>query len=140
MRAKRVSCFPCRSNFKPSRLSDVDFQKYAQATQTQLAQSKVVKVSALPWKRGDLDAGGFRILAAVRRVFPQVKSLLMDLPTFELYRHRAVVESDRQFEVRATLTEPEYNLSQYLAQENLRLEQDALRDSHVNAEIRRVLG
>ncbi len=105
----------------------------------------VTRFRRIPWLDladlyywGDLDADGFRILANLRRSDPQVQSLLMDRHTFQVHRHRAVAGNGRQFDAQPTLTESKNGLLQYFAQENLRLEQETLRDSHVNSAIRRI--
>ena len=72
---------------------------------------------------GDLDAQGFQILSLLRSHFGQVKSFLMDRPTFDEF-----FEGDKgtptNVEKDLCLTPEENEMFQYLKIHNLRLEQE----------------
>lgn len=74
---------------------------------------------------GDLDTQGFQILSLLRSHFGQVKSFLMDRPTFD-----AFFEGDKgtptNIERDLSLTLEENDMFQYLKLNNLRLEQEKI--------------
>lgn len=74
----------------------------------------------------DLDVQGFQMLSQLRSYFPQVKSLLMDVEAFEKYQNFVVSGTVSQVKNLPFLTESESSLHKYLAENNLRLEQERI--------------
>jgi hypothetical protein len=86
-------------------------------------------VPILYW--GDLDVEGFEILAMLRRQFPQVRSMLMDLETIHSFEQLATPGNGHAPNTPAELTEPESAAFNYLKTNNLRIEQEHLLQSFV---------
>ncbi len=80
---------------------------------------------------GDLDAQGFEILALLRRSLPQVQSIMMDDQTFETFRKFAVTGIPTVPISYPELTNDEAILCQWLADHNLRLEQERIQSAYV---------
>ena len=82
------------------------------------------------WYWGDMDAHGFEILSQVRGYFPQTKSWLMDIATFERF-----FENDpgsiSLVNVSLNLTEEETFLYNKIKLNNWRLEQEKIPLAHV---------
>ncbi len=99
---------------------------------------KVSGLALLPWLQecsivywGDLDAQGFQILAQLRAIFPHVVSLMMDEETLNRYRHFCVEGTPCTVRQLPCLTPEEQTLFSYLAEQNIRLEQEHI--SHAYA-------
>ena len=75
---------------------------------------------------GDLDAHGFQILSLLRETFPHVTSLMMDETTLQTFSHFWVRGTPCTVQQLACLTPEEHALFQYLARENIRLEQERI--------------
>jgi hypothetical protein len=84
---------------------------------------------------GDLDAQGFQILSLLRAAFSAATSLLMDEATFTAFRAFAVPGTPSAIAEVPHLTPPERALSDLLARENLRLEQERISQSYVIAHL-----
>ena len=74
---------------------------------------------------GDIDVHGFQILAALRKHFPSVQSLLMDMSTFD-HHYRSGQGGEFQAANLALLQAAEQQLYQKLLTTNARLEQEHL--------------
>lgn len=80
---------------------------------------------------GDLDAQGFEILSQFRSYFPLVKSILMDMKTFEkFFEYDSGTPSNISIEL--NLTDEEQQLYDFLKVNNWRLEQEKLPFDYVN--------
>lgn len=75
---------------------------------------------------GDLDIQGFHILAQLRHIFPDVKSVLMDQKTLETFANYTVKGVPQAGQLIEGLTAEEVVLAHYLQQENIRLEQERI--------------
>ncbi len=83
------------------------------------------------WYWGDMDAHGFEILSQVRGYFPQTKSWLMDMETFErFFEHDPGTIST--VAVALNLTEEESLLYNKVKSNNWRLEQEKIPLAYVN--------
>lgn len=78
------------------------------------------------WYWGDLDVEGFEILASLRRIFPQVRSVAMDQATFMAYRSLAVAGVGRSPSAPRELTDSERIAFELCRDANLRIEQERL--------------
>lgn len=74
---------------------------------------------------GDLDAQGFQILSEIRTHFEQVESFLMDRHTFDLF-YEGDKGTETNAEKKLCLTPEEYEMFEYLKENNLRLEQEKI--------------
>lgn len=82
---------------------------------------------------GDLDAHGFLMLHQMRSYFPQTLSAMMDRKTFELFNGEGLVSGEKMnLENLPTLTGPELEMFTFLKENNLRLEQEKIRQEYVN--------
>lgn len=84
---------------------------------------------------GDLDAHGFEILAVLRRVLPQVESVMMDATTwaqFPSYRVPGVSTRSQSDLYIPHLRDGEAEMFQLLASTNLRLEQERIPQAYAN--------
>lgn len=75
---------------------------------------------------GDLDVSGFEILSALRAVFPQTRSLLMDEGTLETWRHLAQPWSGKSADALPYLTAAEQAAYTICRRHGLRIEQERL--------------
>ncbi len=80
---------------------------------------------------GDIDAHGFQILSSLRSVFPHVVSLMMDKTTLQTFKEFQVAGTPTSAQHLPYLTSEEHVLFEYLAKENIRLEQERI--SHTYA-------
>jgi hypothetical protein len=80
---------------------------------------------------GDIDAQGFQILSQFRSYFPQAKSILMDIQTFEKFFENDYGTSTNIFS-QLNLTEEEQQLYDILRTNNWRLEQEKIPFDYVN--------
>lgn len=80
---------------------------------------------------GDLDTHGFMILSRLRSFLPGVRSLMMDVPTFEAFREYAVKGPPSEVETLPYLAPAEQALFQSLARTRLRLEQERIAHAYV---------
>ena len=90
---------------------------------------------------GDIDEHGFQILHQLRTYYPQVKSILMDKITFNLFRTFAVNGPRNNVEFLNMLTYDENALFQHLKSlhEKNRLEQEKLLQLYVDNVLKKVL-
>ena len=83
---------------------------------------------------GDLDSHGFAILNQMRTYFPQTVSAMMDMETFELFEKEGVVPGEKTHAINLSkLSEAEMKVFSFLKENNLRLEQEKLRQNYVDA-------
>lgn len=83
---------------------------------------------------GDLDADGLAILARLREYYPQVQSMLMDQRTWDHFVDLVVhVTTKSPEKTLQYLTEDESRLYQKLQQESLRLEQERISFTYLQA-------
>jgi hypothetical protein len=87
------------------------------------------KCRLLYW--GDLDAQGFEILAFLRRALPQVQSVMMDNETFENFTEFVVSGTPAVPTRYPELTDKEVMLYLWLADNNLRLEQERIQSDYI---------
>ncbi|HEU5103869.1 MAG TPA: Wadjet anti-phage system protein JetD domain-containing protein [Roseiflexaceae bacterium] len=92
------------------------------------------------WYWGDLDAHGFQILSQLRALFPQAMSLLMDQATFETFRAFAGAAPPSGAPPLPHLTASERALFEWLAHEQLRLEQEHITQAFIIDRIQNALG
>lgn len=93
--------------------------------------------SFLYW--GDLDAQGFEILAYLRQGFPHVRSVMMDRLTFETFAEFAVPGTPTLVQDLPVLSPEERELYVWLAERNLRLEQERIPYSYAFNQLGRAL-
>lgn len=96
----------------------------------------VTRLGAVPWfskvpfaYMGDLDVHGLVILANLRTIFPQVRSVLMDSETLERWKELAVFDPTKNLQNMSShiaWTQSEADLFHRLRTENLRLEQERI--------------
>lgn len=83
---------------------------------------------------GDIDVQGFEILSQFRNYFPKVRSVLMDIETFNKY-----FENDQGTEskvkIQLNLNRNEQELYELLKEKNWRLEQEKIPIDYVNEQI-----
>lgn len=84
---------------------------------------------------GDLDIQGFQILSLLRRDFPAAQSLMMDRQTFEAFKSFAVAGRPTKMTSLPYLNEHESLLAEYLALQNLRLEQEHISQTYALSSI-----
>jgi len=92
---------------------------------------------AIYW--GDIDAHGFQILSDLRKLFPHVRSVMMDQRTLD--DHAAyVVEGNRVRVDRFDgLTDTEAIVAQYVLEHNLRLEQEHISQAYALIQLGQML-
>lgn len=78
---------------------------------------------------GDIDEHGFHILARLRRCFPNVQSLNMDITTLESFRNLAGT-GEKAGREPSNLTEAESAAFKIVERETLRLEQEKIPQDH----------
>ncbi len=91
---------------------------------------------------GDLDIHGLVILANLRTVFPQVKSVMMDLETFEQWKELAVPDPTKNLQSvtnHIAWTQSEADLFNRLRSEKLRLEQERIPIKVINQAVEAML-
>jgi hypothetical protein len=90
---------------------------------------------------GDIDEHGFQILHQLRSYFPQARSILMDLSTFEHFRDFAVDGASNPTEILTLLNDAEQELYRSLKAlpEKNRLEQEKIPQEYVNAYMTRTI-
>ena len=79
---------------------------------------------------GDLDAQGFQILSRLRSLYPHVISLMMDRETFSTFADYCVQSTPCPVRQLPHLTLEEHDLFVYLAEHDLRLEQEHISHSY----------
>lgn len=79
----------------------------------------------------DLDAAGFEMLNTIRQYYPNAKSFLMDETTYQNFSEFSIhsVYRKRSLDL---LTEQEQAVYEFLVANNRRLEQEKIRQKHVN--------
>lgn len=83
---------------------------------------------------GDLDAHGFVILHQMRTYFPQTKSIMMNSETFERFKGEGLGPGKKVTSVSFhSLTAEEATLFDFLRENNLRLEQEKVKQDYANA-------
>lgn len=85
---------------------------------------------------GDLDAHGFQILSLLRETFPHVISVMMDEETLHTFSDFCVEGAPCTAQQLAHLTAEEHTLFQYLARENIRLEQERINHAYALQRLR----
>lgn len=85
------------------------------------------------WYWGDIDVEGFAILARLRNLFPQTRSLMMDDETLAGWRGLAVPGTGRRSDMPQGLTAPEQAAFASCLAENLRIEQERLPQAFVQS-------
>lgn len=73
---------------------------------------------------GDIDAHGFEMLSDLRGLFPHTRSVMMDRATFDAHAAYVADGSPSRSQRYEHLTGEERQLSQYIAEHSLRLEQE----------------
>ncbi len=86
---------------------------------------------------GDLDIEGFQILGRMRRTFPTITSLLMDMATLEEFLALAIPGNAAESPMPSGLTESEALAYDYCQVHNIRLEQERIHQSSVVAAVHR---
>ncbi|MEP7374626.1 MAG: Wadjet anti-phage system protein JetD domain-containing protein [Chitinophagaceae bacterium] len=82
---------------------------------------------------GDLDTHGFLILHQMRTYFTQTKSVMMDMETFERFKGEGVVAGEKiNSEKLTALDKTETKMFEFLRTNNLRLEQEKIRQEHAD--------
>lgn len=82
---------------------------------------------------GDLDTHGFLILHQMRTYFPNTKAVMMDRETFDLFKGEGLVSGEKiNSENLNTLTAVETEMFYFLKANNLRLEQEKIRQEYVD--------
>lgn len=106
----------------------------------------VDRLAGLPWLHqcrlwywGDLDAQGFQILNRLRSAFPQARSLLMDASTLAAFQRFSVPGTPCPPMELPGLTADEQARFIYLAEANLRLEQERIDYGYVCEVLRQTL-
>lgn len=80
---------------------------------------------------GDLDAHGFVILHQMRSYFPQTESVMMDEATFDRFKGEGLVSGKKVTTVSlSSLTQEEMLMFEFLKADNLRLEQEKIRQDY----------
>lgn len=98
-----------------------------------LAEAQCLQNKAL-YYWGDLDADGMAILARLRQYYPQVKSMLMDEKTLACFADLVIHAPAKSMEKALShLTKTENKLYQKLHQESLRLEQERISFTYLQA-------
>jgi hypothetical protein len=88
---------------------------------------------------GDIDDSGFRILSALRAAGHLFESILMDLQTWEEFEHLAHPGAHEVGSVDLRLNETELKAWERVSQAELKLEQEHLPQSAVEAALRKLL-
>jgi hypothetical protein len=78
------------------------------------------------WYWGDLDVEGFQILSSLRSLYPQTRSILMDVGTLDEWRHLSVQRTDSKRDTPPHLTEDELSAFYRCRDDNLRVEQERI--------------
>ena len=88
---------------------------------------------------GDMDVDGFKILSQLRSYFPQVRSIMMDMETYQAFQEFAVSIETPITEPPAYLTESEKTLYIYLVSHQQRLEQERITQEYANKIIQKLI-
>lgn len=88
---------------------------------------------------GDIDAHGFQILSDLRKIFPHVRSVMMDRQTIDVYSQYLVEGKQTHRDDFAGLTQDELDFLRYLQKNNLRLEQEHIPHSDAVGMLRQAL-
>lgn len=75
---------------------------------------------------GDIDAQGFQILSQLRSYFPQVKSLMMDFETLDIFEKESVEGTLTNVDSLNNLTMDEKQIFNHVKANNIRLEQEKI--------------
>jgi hypothetical protein len=106
-----------------------------------------VSLAGVPWLAdtavlyywGDLDTQGFEILAKLRTHYPHIRSWLMDEATLHEFAPFVVAGKPSPHELPVgSLAEEDTAVYQYLRQHNLRLEQERIPQSYIQAHLPRL--
>jgi len=100
----------------------------------------ITQLFEIPWIEGtaitywgDLDVQGFEILAMLRRRYSKTKSILMNLSTIRQFEHLATAGTGHQPETPTELEPCEVEAFLHCRENNLRIEQEHILQSKVNA-------
>ncbi len=88
---------------------------------------------------GDIDAHGFEILSDLRRLFPHVRSLMMDQETLETYAKYVLQGTRSRLERFSHLTEAEAVVVQVIVENDWRLEQEHIPQDYVEMRLKQLL-
>lgn len=82
---------------------------------------------------GDIDVQGFEILSALRSIFPQTRSVLMNIAVYDRFKYLCCIGTKSNRSGLLHLTEEEMSLYQYLKglPDNNRLEQERIPHEYV---------
>jgi hypothetical protein len=90
---------------------------------------------------GDLDAHGFLMLHQMRLYFPQTSSVMMDSKTFELFKDEGMVAGEKiNAENLYLLTEDEKKMFDYFKLNNLRFEQEKIKQDYADGILKKLIG
>lgn len=89
---------------------------------------------------GDMDEDGFEMLHSIRDYYPNVKSIFMDYHTVEEHKKELDEKRFRKDRKILTLLPSEQAAYEYLAGSDQWLEQEKLRQSFLQCELKKVLG
>jgi hypothetical protein len=100
----------------------------------------VNRLETIPWLEtnrvyywGDIDVEGFAILSRLRKVYPHVESVLMDMATLEAHQQWTVPGTGTSPPLLTNLSPSELSTYEYCAVNNCRLEQEKILQAHVDA-------
>jgi Uncharacterized protein conserved in bacteria len=79
---------------------------------------------------GDMDIHGFQILSQLRGYFPNVKSIMMDMNTYNEFKEMSVVNHVSNPPVLSNLNERESELYEFIKENKRRLEQEKIMHSY----------
>jgi hypothetical protein len=88
---------------------------------------------------GDIDAHGFQILSDLRRLFPHVRSVMMDQQTLDDHEDYVVVGNTVRADRFDGLTNAEAALAQQVVEHNLRLEQEHIPHDYALIQLKQML-
>ena len=89
---------------------------------------------------GDLDTHGFAILHQMRSYFPQTVSVMMDTQTFNLFKDQGLVEGKPiNVENLSSISDVEREMFTFLKSNNLRLEQEKIRQEFSDDLLKKII-
>lgn len=90
---------------------------------------------------GDLDAHGYLMLHQMRSYFPQTTSVMMDSITFESFKKEGLVKGEKiNSENLYLLTADEKKMFDYFKLNNLRFEQEKIKQDYADAIFKKLIG
>jgi len=88
---------------------------------------------------GDIDAHGFQILSDLRKLFPHVRSVMMDQQTLDDHAEYVVEGNRVRVDRFDGLTETEAIVAQHVLEHNLRMEQEHISQAYALIQLEQVL-